>query len=263
MSLEYLNGIGGPRRQAKKAAKKSGSVSKKGGRHKGALKRIVKAAPKNPVAAARMAKKVIRKSSPLNAIRIKKALTQERQRAIFEQGEPMTTDEMDINQSGGGEESEGAFADENTGADSEEMDYITNEEADNTGADDMNDAMEEEIGCIDMGGLLYPAEIGGKQRKAKKAAKTSNKQAKGDSKKLKAQAKLEKAKQGSGKFSALVNKGLDTAGKYLDKGKNAASAVEKDEAPAKGNFLEENKGLLIGGGLGLAALIFLPKLIKG
>lgn len=259
MSLSYLNGIGGPRRQAKKAAKKaakkSGSTSRKGGRHKGALKRIIKVAPKNPVAAARMAKKVIRKSSPLNAIRIKKAITQERQRAIFEQGEPMTADEMEINQ-GGGEDN---FQDQNE-SQGEEQEFDVNEEAENEGADDMNaDAQEEEIGCADIGGLLYPVAINGKQRKAKKAAKTDKKKASAEAKRTKSQAKLEKAKQGTGKFSALLNKGLDTAGKYLDKGKGGAEKEEKEEKPS---FFAENKGLIIGGGLGVAALLLLPKLLK-
>lgn len=259
MSLEYLNGIGASRRKSggggggsRKAAKpqRSRAVSK-AAKYKGALKRVVKAAPKNPIAAARMAKQMVKKHSPLNAVRIKKALRQERQRAVFEEsGEPLFVDREQLEPQDAPAEIENEIENE----ESQGIEEVNEPENDAPGSADSNTDEGDEMGVIFPDN--YPA-ISGKQRKAKKAAKTDKKKASADAKRTKSQAKLEKAKSGAGKFSAFVNKGLDTANKYLDK--KGAAPEEKEE---KKSFVEENKGLLIGGGIGLAALFLLPKLIK-
>jgi hypothetical protein len=265
MSLEYLNGLG----RSKKSSGSGSGASKRQNRkavnkasakkYKGALKKIVKMAPTNPVQAQRMAKGLVKKYSPLNKMRVKKALKQQRQRQSFEeQGEPFikeveneTEELQQIEAQAEEQEMEGELE-------------VNEPEMENT-----EETQTEEGDEI---GVFYPDEFGGfaGQRKtlkkekaqsktAKRGAKTEKTKNKGEATKLKAQARLDKARAGGGKFKDSFDKLLDTGGKFLDRKKGGAE--DGDEKP-KSNFFEDNKTLIIGGGLGLVALLFLPKLMK-
>ena len=256
MSLQYLSGIGANRKRSssgggggrKSQAKRSGPGASK---YKGALRRIVKAAPKNPVAAARAAKNLMRKHSPLNAIRIKKTLRQTRQRQVFEeQGEPLFVEQEQLEPQDAPQEIDNYAED----AQSEGVEEVDAQEFDTAGSPDDEDS------GADMG-VIYPDDmsaLSGKRsdkkqaKKAssakgqKKAAKTDKTKAKSELKRSKGQAKLEKAKAGGGKFKESFDKALDTAGKYLDKGKGGDAADEKEPT-----WFEKNKMLVIGGGAAL------------
>lgn len=250
MSLEYLNGIGASRKRSG-GGSRGGAARKRaatqGGKMKGQLRRVVKAAPKNPIAAARMAKQLMKKHSPLNAIRIKKALKQSRQRAVFEEtGEPMFVESEQLEPQDAPQEIQDA-ADEMEAEGIEEVDA---QEFDGPGTPDS------EEGGADMG-VIYPDDmtaISGKKarekrklKSEKKTAKTDKKKASAELKRAKGQAKLEKAKAGGGKFKESFDKALDTAGKFLDKKKGG----EDDEKAPEPSFFEKNKMLIIGGGAAL------------
>ena len=266
MSLEYLNGLG---RSKKSSGSGSGGGSKRQNRkavnqasakkYKGALKKIVKMAPTNPVQATRMAKGLVKKYSPLNKMRVKKALKQQTQRQSFEeQGEPFIK-EVEV-------ENE-AFNDiEAQAQDQEQEGEIEVNEPEMENTEETQTEEGDEIG------VFYPDNFGGfagqrkslKKEKAqsktgKRNAKADKTKGKGEANKLKAQAKLEKARAGGGKFKDSFDKLLDTGGKFLDRKKGGEDGA--DEKP-KSNFFEDNKMLIIGGGLGLVALLVLPKLMK-
>jgi len=273
MSLEYLNGIGASKRKSGGSSSGGGKAKRQNAKrvnqaaakkYKGALKRIVKAAPTNPVQAARMSKKLLSKYSPLNQMRMKKALKQQTHRQSFEEsGEPfnvdLPNDEVQnevFNEAS--EEMEGGEMEVNA----PEM-----ENTEETQTDSGEDSGEEM-------GVIYPDGFGGmlsgkrSDKKAdkksktakgqKKAAKTDKKKAGAEAKRTKSQAKLERAKQGGGKFKDSFDKALDTAGKFLDKKKGG----DQDESETKPSFFEQYKTPLILAGVGLAAAIILPKVLK-
>jgi len=250
--LTYLNGIGAPRRRKSSGGASPARTTRRAGagKFKGALQKLSKLPPAQAV---RMARKIVKKASPLNKIRIKKALKQTRVREVMEeQGEPLMLDTAQaspdfINQENAEEQAEGA----------EEV----NEEEFPEPADS-EEIIEENA---DLSGVYYPAEITGKARKEKKqlkkekkTAKTDKTKAKSELKRSKGQAKLERAKAGGGKFKESFDKALDTAGKFLDK-KKAGAGEEDTKEPS---FFEKNKTMLIVGGvavLGLGAFMMMKK----
>ena len=98
----------------------------------------------------------------------------------------------------------------------------------------------------------------------KKLAKADKKRSEGEAKKLKGQAKIDKANAKAGKgWKDTAGDIIDTAGtafqKYQDiKGGVTGGAGNENTEPS---FFDKNKGLIIGGGIGLAALLLLPKLM--
>ena len=266
--LNYLNGIGAPRRKSGQRSSGGGSAAparaarRAAGTFKGALRPIMKAAPKNPQQAARMAKRMMKtaaKTSPLNAMRIKKAIKQSRQRAIMQDaGEPLYVEPQYIPT-----ELDDASLDE-TAAGIEEVNQDEFNDAD-TGGENMDDGDTDAIDAAAEIGLFYPggAEFGASKKRQekkaasakgqKKAAKTDKKKASADAKRAKGQARLEKARSGGGRFKESFDKALDTAGKFLDKPKGK-SGEDEEKQPS---FFEKNKMLIIGGGAAALLGIFL------
>lgn len=268
--LQYLNGIGAPRRRSgggggggrsaakpKAAAKAARKATRKAERAqaKNIVRATIKAAPKNPRQAIIMANKVAKRAklSPMNAIRLKKAAAQAARRKQFEeQGEPIMMDDPAPIPAAIEEPAE---IQEEQGQDEVVNDeFDQSQESQESGAE----AIEE---MAEVNGVYYPvaqAAFAGKQRKAKKAAKTEKKKATAELRKAKGQAKIERAKSGAGKAAALLNKGLDTAGKFLEK---KSAAPEKEEKEEK-TFMQKY-GLTLGlAGAGLAAVLILPKLVR-
>lgn len=238
--LNYLNGIGATRHKKHVTPKRSA------GKFKGALKKVTNVLP--PVVAARAAKKLMQKSSPLNAIRIKKALKESRKRAVFQDaGEPLMIEQ------------------EIAPVETEIM-----EQADQEIRDGENEVMEQEFpdaegtpdsetDGADMGVIFPDIQISGKaERKQRRQLKAEKKQAKTEKKKATAelrrargQAKLIKAEKGGGS-GQFLQQGLDIAKGFISKKQGGGDVTETTDSgtsqPTQESFFQKNKMLILGGG---------------
>jgi len=257
--LTYLNGVGAVRRRKSGASTSRATRRAGAGKFKGALKKLSKLPPGRAVKTARQ---MIKKASPLNKIRIKKALKQTRVREVMEEaGEPLMLEPAQTSPDFIQEQQAEAEAEGEAEVTEQEFPESSGSADDEQGGPNMPDDAIEEMAGI---GVYYPVEISGKKgrekrqlKKEKKQAKTDKTKAKSELKRAKGQAKLEKARAGGGKFKESFDKALDTAGKFLDKKKGGG----EEEAPAP-SFFEKNKTMLIIGGvavLGIGAFMMMKK----
>lgn len=211
-------------RATKKALKKT---------FKSTLKDLDKLKPSEQLKKARA---IYKNMSPLNQMRMKKALKEARKKELqIEQGEPFNIEMPETPESAEFVEEGMEQAEESGEAEVNEPEFP---EAEGT-----PDSEEEGEG---MGVQLFPESLSGKaERKARKQAKTekikakaSAKTASGEAKKMRAQAKQTKAEKGGG-------------GAWKDIAEAGKGLLKKDEggAPApEPSWFEKNKMLVIGGG---------------
>lgn len=252
--LEYLSGIGAPRKGRGIFKKKMQTV--KGKIHKMPL----------PLAAKQI--QAAKKISPLAAAKMQKAFVQEKIRRAHEKSanpfmlkkEPTLVTDL--------QEFEDAYL-----------------------IDGQNEVNEPEFSTdSDELGIIYPGvEISGKRgrarreekralKKEKKMSKVELRRSKADAKRLKAEGKRLKGEgkrlkgeSGGGDFKEYLTQGLDTVKSVFGKGGGAASSESESsenlnmrtgKPDGQQTFFEEYKMPILLGGAGLAALLILPKVLK-
>ena len=238
--LSYLNGIGRSRKSS-------------GGGSDNRVKKIFSKLP--PARAVQVIKKAMAQHTPLNQIRIQKAVRQKVNRETFkEAGEPFVlTEKPNVYPN--------EFIDNNEdSAENAGFREVDETEFNTPGAPDSEDGGEDI-------GIIYPGVSGTFKEKRKvqvekkkanvdiKKAKASAKTAKGTSKQTRAEAKGTRAgRERSGKGAELLNKTLDTASEYLLKKKGGSAESEAPEA-SKNSFFDTYKMPILIGGAGLVALM--------
>ena len=237
--LQYMSGIEiGRSRGKSKSSSKPGKVNKASRKKalknfKGGLKKLSKMSPKEQIQYAKSLKK---KYSPLNKMRMQKAIREQRKKELqIEQGEPFSVEMPPTPQGEEFVDQEGE-QDEQNGVDEINEAEFPNEEGSpesESEGEGMGDNM-----------LHYPG-FSGSLSKEKKRAKIDRKKSKSELTRAKGTSKIEKAKAksikaekgGSGKGKEL----LDTAKSLLSKGGDEEKAPEQ-------SFFEKNKMLILGGG---------------
>jgi hypothetical protein len=188
MSLEFLSGIGAPKRkqarQVKRQAKKAARVEKK------TVKVERKALKKGKVNARQM--RALQKKAPATAARIKKMVVDQTRRAkMEEQAEPLVSAETpNIDEQAENEVMEEAQENFNEGV--EEVDAPEFEGSGNP---------DSEEGGADMG-VIYPNyyALSGRKNKAQRQAKKTQRKAKKAARKVKRKAKIKKFAKGAVKI---------------------------------------------------------------
>lgn len=253
--LEYLSGIGAPRKGRGIFKKKMQTV--KGKVHKMPL----------PLAAKQI--QAAKKISPLAAAKMQKAFVQEKIRRAHEKSanpfmlkkEPSLVTDL--------QEFEDAYL-----------------------MDGQNEVNESEFSTdSDELGIIYPGvEISGKRgrarrdekkalKKEKKMSKVELRRSKADAKRLKAEGKRLKGEgkrlkgeSGGGDFKEYLTQGLDTVKSVFGKGQGGGDFSESEggessrragsSSESEPGFFEKNKTMLMLGGAGLVAALVLPKMLK-